>query len=457
MSLTTTQVQPKVTVETPIGRPPSPPRAHHLALRIFLIAAGAAFVVLSIIALVRWWKEAHTAPRYITAPVVYGDVQASVQETGTVNPVDEVQVGTQVSGTIASIAADFNDTVRKGQVLAVIDPTSFQDAATQAQGQLSAATANALQMQANVTSAQANVLKAKSQLALSQRTLGRDRQLVAGGYISQSQFDTDSAANDANVQAAAGAAAGLDVARDQLAAAQAQVNSARAQLESANYNLERTVIRSPIDGIVVSRNVSVGQTVAASFQTPTLYVLATTLQNMQIDTSVGEADVGELSVGQSATITVPAYPNVNFQGVVKQIRINPIVTNNVVTYDAIIAVGDVTGRLKPGMTANVAIHIASRRHVLTVPTAALLYRPAQGPSSGANVAGTAVAGAPGSRTTIWVLRGGKPVPLTAIIGPSDDTKVEIRNGELRAGDQVILGTRQQQAPRTINGFGPARG
>jgi HlyD family secretion protein len=456
MSMTTTQVQPDISVRTRDSGEPPARRGGHPALRFALFAAAAIFVIVSIIALVRWWTETHTAPRYISAPAAYADVQASVQETGTVNPVDQVQVGTQVSGTVASIAADYNDVVHKGQILAVIDPTNFQAAATQAEAQLGAASANAMQMQANVTSAQANYLKAKSQLTLSERTLSRDKQLLGQGYIPQSQYDTDAAANQANVDSAAAASAGIDAARQQLAAAQAQTTAAGGQAESANYNLTRTIIRSPIDGIVVSRNISVGQTVAASFQTPTLYLIASTLRNMQIDTSVGEADVGDLKVGQSATITVPAYPNISFRGKLNQIRINPIVTNNVVTYDAIIGVGDQTARLKPGMTANVAIHIANRSHVLTVPTAALLYRPAQ--SQGQNAATAAVvAGAPGSRATLWVLRRGKASQVSVTIGYSDDTKVEIRSGELKAGDRVILGTLQQQAPRTINGFGPARG
>ena len=456
MSLTTPQVQTHVAVEAPIGGQQPPHRSRNAALRIALIAGASVFAIFSIIALVRWWNEAHSTPRYLSAQATYADVQASVQETGTVNPVNEVQVGTQVSGTVASIAADYNDIVHAGQVLAVIDPTSFQAAATQAQGQLSVADANAMQMQANLILAQANLLKAKSQVNLSQRTLRRDRQLIANGYIPQSQFDADSATNDANVQSAAAAAASVEAARQQLAAAQAQIGSAGGQVETANYNLERTVIRSPIDGIVVSRNVSVGQTVAASFQTPTLFLIATSLRDMQIDTSVGEADVGNMQVGQSADITVPAYPNISFHGVLKQIRINPIVTNNVVTYDAIVAVSDETARLKPGMTANVAIHVATRRHVLTVPTAALLYRPAQGATSGAGVASTAVAGAPGSSATIWALHRGKATPVHVTIGYSDDTKVEIRSGELRVGERVILGTLQQQAPRTMTGFGPGK-
>jgi len=193
--------------------------------------------------------------------------------------------------------------------------------------------------------------------------------------------------------------------------------------------------------------VSIGQTVAASFQTPTLFVIASSLRDMQVDTSVSEADVGQLRTGAAAQISVPAYPNVVFRGTVQQVRVNPQSVQNVVTYDAIVAVHDESARLKPGMTANVTISVDARRHVLAIPAAALLFRPsgesatAGGTSAGPAPAATPapVAGAPGSQAAVWVLRDGKPVSVPIVIGLSDGRNYEVRSGALRQGDRVIVG------------------
>ena len=435
--------------------------------------------------------------RYITQSVTYADIASSVTETGTVSPVDEVQVGTQVSGTIEMLNVDYNSRVKKGQVLATLDQTSFQAAVDQASAALEAAQATAAadqsaiaqaassaasaaatlqQQQQNLVSAQANLSKAQAQMKLSQLTVQRDRQLLAQGYIAQNQMDTDqttaqgdaegyraaqAAVGAAQAQAAA-AAAQLQAARQQIstataqaAAAQHQASSAAAQLQMARYNLSRTVIMSPVDGIVLARNVSIGQTVAASFQTPTLFMIATNLTDMQVDTSVDEADVGHVRHGEAARISVTAYPNVTFQGTVQQVRVNPTVVQNVVTYDAVIAVHDTSGRLLPGMTAQVSIDTGTHTHVLAVPTAALLFRPlaqrsapnaAPGgvvvfgaPATTADPAVTApVAGAPGSRVTVWALRNNRPVAVSVIIGLSDSRNVEITSGNLEQGDPVII-------------------
>src|SRR5208337_367199 len=220
--------------------------------------------------------------------------------------------------------------------------------------------------------------------------------------------------------------------------AEAQVAVAQGQLDQSQYNLSKTVIRSPFDGIVMARNVDVGQTVAASLQTPTLFTLATNLTDMQIDTSVDEADVGGLRQGETAEITVTAFPNVVFTGTVLQVRINPTTVQNVVTYDAVVQVHDTSGRLLPGMTAQVTIQVGSKTHVLAVPIAAVLYRPLAAPTAGAAAAGGGfggfgagivqssggaasqpVAGAPGSKVTIWKLVAGKPAPQQVVIGLSD--------------------------------------
>jgi HlyD family secretion protein len=501
--------------------PDSPPQRRQIppGARRWIIAAGVVLIILAIWALVRALTSGAGAPRYITKPVAYADISSTVEETGTVNPVNEVQVGTQVSGTINSLEVDYNSIVHKGQVLATLDPTSLQAAALQVHSALSAAQsnasaalstasqsaaaiaaaeANANVASANAQSAAANLTKAQAALALSQTTVSRDVSLLAQGYIAQSLMDTDRAtynANAADVNAAQSALAAsraqaaasstqITAAADQHAASQyqasaasSQAQAAQGQVDQAEYNLQRAVITSPIDGIVVSRAVSVGQTVAASLQTPTLFVIASSLRDMQVDVSVSEADVGQLKVGAQAQISVPAFPNVVFQGTVQQVRINPTTVSNVVTYDAIVAVHDDSSRLKPGMTADVIIALSTHTHVLSIPAAALLFKPAGAASGGGSRAGGAqagsggapgaaggaaaggaaaggaaaagsgsassgsstVAGAQGSRSTVWVLRAGKPQMVRIVIGLSDGRNYEVLSGQLQPGDLVIVG------------------
>jgi HlyD family secretion protein len=417
-----------------------------LRSRLLWALVALVIVILVVIVIVRL-SSSHAAPAYVTAPAQYADIHASVNETGTVNPVNEVNVGTQVSGTIESLYVDYNSKVKKGQTLAVIDPTLFRAALAQANASYAAAQFNAAAASnsidtafANVDVAQANLAKAVAQASLSQLTVQRDKKLLAQGFIAQSQLDVDATTATADQT-------GVAAAKNQVAAslaqykgsgglakaAQAQAVAANGQVQSADYNLTRAIIQSPIDGVVVSRNVSVGQTVAASFQTPTLFIIASNLNDMQVDASVDEADVGQLSVGQSAQISVPAYPNVVFPGTVEQIRVNPIVTNNVVTYDAVIKIHDASARLKPGMTANIIIDVATRKHVLTVPAAALLYRPQA--TATAPTANTG--GAPGSSATLWVLKNNKPKPVTVTIGYNDNQNVEIRSVGINNGDRVV--------------------
>ncbi|HXW77049.1 MAG TPA: efflux RND transporter periplasmic adaptor subunit, partial [Candidatus Eremiobacteraceae bacterium] len=305
--------------------------------RSWIIVAGVAALIIILILIGRAVSSKGAAPRYLTATVGYTDLNATIQETGTVIPVNEVDVGTQVSGTIATLDVDYNSIVKKGQVLATLDPTSFQAASDQAHATLDAAQATAqaadstaTQQQdalaaavANVNSAQANLAKANAQEVYSHATVTRDQSLIASGYIPQSQLDSDVAADKANIADVVAAKAALVTAQAQVAvaqaqhaaaesqagAAQAQASASAGQAQQADYNLDHAVITSPIDGIVVSRAVSVGTTVAASFETPTLFVIATNLKDMEVDASVSEADVGSLHDGASAQITVPAYPN----------------------------------------------------------------------------------------------------------------------------------------------------
>jgi HlyD family secretion protein len=388
---------------------------------------------------------------YVTRPVAYTDIAATVSETGIVNPVTQVLIGSEVSGTIRTLNVDFNSKVRKGQVLANLDPTTYQAAVDSAQ-------ANLMLAQANADSVVVNVGKMKAELDLANLTVQRDEPLLSQGLINQNQMDTDKTAAESAQQDYLAAQA-------QVRVAQAQIGVVRGQLEQAQYNLSKTVILSPFNGIVMARNVDVGQTVAASLQTPTLFTLATNLTDMQIDTSVDEADVGGLLQGETAAITVTAFPNVVFSGTVLQVRINPTTVQNVVTYDTVVQVHDTSGRLLPGMTAQVTIQVGKKTHVLAVPIAAVLYRPlaaptagAAGPgggfgggggfgagvvqSSGGAAAALPVAGAPGSKVTIWKLIAGKPVPQQVVIGLSDGKNLEITSDGVQEGDRIIVAQRR---------------
>lgn len=422
--------------------------------KVFITVGAVVVVAVAAVLLVRSLTTRRDGISYVTRPAGYADIAASVHETGTVNPVNQVQVGSEVSGTVRTLHADFNDRVKTGQVLATLDPTTYQAAVDSSKANLSLT-------QANLNSAQVNVGKMKALLDLANLTLQRDEPLLKQGLINQNQVDTDRTATETAQQDYLASQAAVHV-------AEAQVSVARGQLEQAQYNLSKTIITSPFDGIVMARNVSIGQTVAASLQTPTIFTLATNLTDMQVDTSVDEADVGSVRQGAKAQITVTAFPNVVFDGTVQQVRVNPTVVQNVVTYDAVVQVHDTSGKLFPGMTAQVTIETGKRAHVLSVPIAAILYRPlstpasgsAGGPggggfgfgagvvqSSGGGPTGAAVAGAPGSTVTVWVLKGPRPTPVRVVIGLSDSANMEITGGGLQSGDPLVIAQRRG-APRT---------
>ena len=285
--------------------------------------------------------------RYRTAAVERGSVVSIVSATGTINPVVSVQVGSQVSGMIKSLHADFNSRVKAGDIVAVIDPEPFKARRDQAAS--------------NLEMARANVARAKTDGAQRKRELDRVRSLIDQNFVSQNDVDVA-------VTNAQGAEAQVHV-------AEAQVRQAEAALNSAELELKYTTIRSPVDGIVVARNIEVGQTVAASFATPNLFLIALDLTKMQVDTNVSESDIGGLAEGKDATFTVDAYPGVRFAGTIRQVRLAPINVQNVVTYNVVVAVDNQDLRLKPGMTANVSIVVAQKDQVVKVPNAALRFTP----------------------------------------------------------------------------------
>lgn len=293
------------------------------------------------------YRNGGTKPEIVTAAVTRGDVVEAVGATGTLEAVTTVQVGTQVSGTVQALYADFNSIVRKGQVIARLDPSLIQ---TQIE-----------QQRANLVRAEADLQRLRVALADAKVKLGRAKDLGGRGLIPQTEVE----AAEVNVQTS----------EAQLRSAQAGVTQARANLNQQQVNLNHTVITAPIDGIVISRNVDEGQTVAASMNAPVLYLLAADLTKMKVSANIDEADVGKIRPGQRVTFRVDAYAADEFEGTVVQVRLNPLTVQNVVTYQTVIEVPNEALRLKPGMTANVNIEIARRDNVLRIPSGALRFRP----------------------------------------------------------------------------------
>ena len=346
------------------------------------------------------FRNRGNAVKYRTEKVTRGDIEAVITATGTVNAVTMVLVGTQVSGTIKNIYVDFNSPVKKGQVIARIDPATFE--------------AQVGQARANLLAAKANLEKAEAAFADSKRTMDRNKDLFSRDFIARSELDT----SDTNYQTA----------KAQISAAKAQIAQTEAALRYAETNLMYTDIVSPVDGIVVSRNVDAGQTVAASFQTPTLFTIAEDLTKMQIDSSVVEADIGRVNAGQTVEFTVDAYPDTAFKGVVSEVRNAPIVVQNVVTYDAVIKVDNSGLRLKPGMTANVSIIVSTMKGVLRIPNAALRFKPV------GQIMGRTGEKGPG----VWIIKDGKPELIKVAIGISDGNFTGLIKGDVSEGQELIV-------------------
>ncbi|MGB4301534.1 MAG: efflux RND transporter periplasmic adaptor subunit [Acetomicrobium sp.] len=345
---------------------------------------------------------------YETAQIERRDISSYVTAIGTVSAVTTVDVGTQVSGTIKEIYVDYNSTVKKGQMIALIDPTTFE--------------AQVEQAKANLMHAKAALQKAKATLEDAQRNLNRQKLLWDRDLIARSELDA--------------AQTNYDLALAGVSEAEANVYQAQAALKKAETDLGYTRIYSPVDGIVVSRDVDAGQTVAASFQTPTLFTIAQDLTKMQIETNVDEADIGEVKEGLSVTFTVDAYPEAVFSGTIKQVRIASSVVENVVTYPVIIDVANPDLMLKPGMTANVTIITDKKEDVLAVPSAALRYRPS-------DYLGNTLRG-----RVIWVLENGKPSPKEVKVGITDGAYVEILQGDLSEGQLVVIGEEANSAKKS---------
>ena len=394
---------------------------------VLLMAAGGAGYA--------YWRMGNgpKEPAYLTAPVAKANIRQVVSSTGTLQAVTTVLVGSQVSGTIAKLNADFNSKVKKGQVVAELDQARFS--------------ARVEETRANVLAAQANLAKAKVGLEDAERTLKRTKELKQRELVSQSELDVAQTAYDS--------------ARSQVNVTQAQVGQAQASMNQAQIDLGYAIIRSPVDGIVISRNIDVGQTVAASLSAPTLFTIAADLTKMEVHTNVDEADVGNISEGQDVSFTVDAHAQRRFRGKVNQVRNSPINVQGVVTYDAVVRINNKELLLKPGMTANVQFLVAQKEDALALPNVALRFRPPeekneaqellrqeQGRVGGRIVqrrtsrgGGSGVVGGEGRRVRqvkVYVLKDGQAAPVDVQVGITDGSKTEIIAG-LNENDPVIIG------------------
>ena len=361
-------------------------------------------------ALAAWWTlTGKPKVAYTTAPATLGAINRAVTATGTVNPELTIIVGTYVSGVIQELSCDYNTEVKKGQVCARIDPRPYQTVVDQAK--------------ANLAVARAQLEKDKASLAYAQRAFERAGKLLPTSAISQDGFDN---AKSVYEQALA-----------QITFDQATIQQRQAVLDAAQVNLDYTEITSPVDGTVVSRNVTVGQTVAASFQTPTLFLIATDLAKMQVDANVSESDIGTISLGDTAVFSVDAFPKRTFRGTVSQVRQSPQMVQNVVTYDVVVVADNTDLALKPGMTAATRLTVDHRDNVLRVPNQAVRYTP-----------GGAAGARDSDQARVWVLRAGEPAAIPVTLGLQDDSFSEIEEGGLKPGDRVITGERAVSNSRT---------
>jgi HlyD family secretion protein len=443
---------------------PTSPARPRLSRRTLLLISGAILTVL--VALVMMRIRGSEPPHYFTARIERGELRDAVEATGTVNAVITVQVGSQVSGTVAALHADFNSRVHKGDVIALIDPRLFE-------GTLKQALADLENAKASVVLAVANLAKARASEVQTKREQERAVALVKERIASQQELDLAQANYDA-------ARAGVEAAEAGVAQARAQVRQRDATVSVARTNLAYTVIRSPIDGTVVARNVDVGQTVAASLQAPTIFTIAQDLTEMQVYAKVDESDVGKIRPGQPVSFKVDAFPKDLFHGKVRQVRMNPTTVQNVVTYDAIVEFQNPDLKLFPGMTGYVTIPVATAVNVAKIANAALRFKPPLAPEvvrglyaragiqddqrngAKAPAATDKDAGSKAStrreRAVVWKLQdGGTLEPVQIVLGITDHTYTEVAGvqvGRLGPGDDVVTSfVRSNALGPAARGFG----
>jgi HlyD family secretion protein len=386
------------------SRAPSAAASKNRLLRPWLIAM--ILMAATIGVAIGWWQSRRGSPvGYVTSATSSGPVTKVVSTTGTVNPELTIIVGSYVSGVIKDVYCDYNTQVKTGQACAKIDPRPYQTAVDQAK--------------ANLAIAKAQLLKDQASLTYAKASFDRHATLVRTNAVSADAYDN---AKSTFAQAQA-----------QVAYDNASIEQRQAALDAAQVNLGYTDITSPVDGTVVSRNITIGQTVAASFQTPTLFLIASDLTRMQVDTNVSEGDIGGVELNDKALFSVDAFPNRTFEGKVGQIRQSPQTVQNVVTYDVVVSISNPDLTLKPGMTASVRVVIDQRTDVLRVPSQALRYAPPNAPRPDP------------THPKVWVLRDGNPVAIDIKPGLNDDDFVEVVSGDVKHGDQVIVAERAAAA------------
>jgi HlyD family secretion protein len=381
-----------------------------------MIAALVAILLLAVTAMTWWTLGNGGTVHYTTAPVTVGPIARTVTATGTINPVLTIIVGTYVSGVIQELYCDYNTKVKRGQLCAKIDGRPYKSIVDQTRATLAVANAQ--------------LEKDKALLTYARLNFERNAKLVVTNAVSKDAYD-----NSQSV---------YEQAKAQIAFDEATIQQHQALLDAAQINLDYTNIVSPVDGTVVSRNVTMGQTVAASFQTPTLFLIATDLTKMQVDTNVSESDIGGIKDGNKATFTVDAFPKRTFEGVVAQVRQSPQNVQNVVTYNVVVSVDNPDLALMPGLTATTRIVIDQRAAVIRVPNQALRYAPG-GVAAGSGKGAKSPAGNAANQAQVFVLRDGEPRLVDVAVGLDDDNLTEIIRGGLNAGDQVIVAEQRNEA------------
>ena len=413
----------------------------YLKTKWFILAV----LLAAIGALTAFKFESGKAPQYYTEKVQQGDIQNVVQATGSITAVTTVQVGSQVSGTIQKLYADFNSHVTQGQIIAQIDPALFQGALLQAKADLQDAVAT-------LATAKASLAKAQATETQTHQDYTRYDELAKDGVVPQQQFDTAKAAWQS-------AAADVNAAQATITQDQAVVQQKTAAVTVAQTNLDYTTIRSPIDGTVVARSVDVGQTVAASLQAPTLFTIAKDLTKMQVYVSTDESDVGMIQIGQTATFTVDAFPNETFKGQVSQVRLNATTVQNVVTYTTVVDFDNPQMKLFPGMTAYVNVPVAQAQNVVKVPNGALRFRPQT--TQVRNSTGAGKAAKDPTIATVWKLAADKSLqPVQIKLGITDHTFTQlakVMNGSLNVGDQLVTGSATSTQSKPASASTPSMG
>jgi HlyD family secretion protein len=432
------------------------------------IYAFSAVSLVLLLAGIYYYRTRSTDPKYVTAAIKRGDIHASFQATGTINPLTTVPVGSYVSGTVQYIFADFNTRVQNGQVLAQLDPAIYEAQVTTARGNLQNAKANLVTLQANVGVDQANLAKTQANVKYQQATAKRSQDLFAAGIVSSDANElTQSTLGQVQADVNSAAAA-LEQARAQLAQAASQVTAMEGALRQAETNLKYTTIVSPIDGTVVARSIDVGQSVAASLQAPNVFTIAQDLKRMQVYAKTDESDTGSIQVGTVVSFQVDALPTELFHGRVSAVRLNAYSVQNVVTYDTIIDFDNPDEKLRPGETAYVTIPTGNATNAMLLPNTSLTFTPdmpraqLQALYKQYNISREASTTHLGGWQVVWKLGSDKkPVPLAVQCGITDFNNTQLVQGDLHEGDVLITGQQStgtsSATPRSAIGAGPTGG